>query len=116
MKKPIAKKLARLVVKKNKLVNDLLDACADLQDEWKRQYMEMESLKMHCLEHPDDKAAKRALKKKTFSTMKANREYSTACTYLRSIRDIDSTRLPDDVLDQLALMSGIPLPEVPGQA
>ena len=105
MKKPVAKKLAKLVVKKDKLVNDLLEVCTDLQDEWKKQYMEMERLKIHCLEHPDDKSAKRALKKKTFSTMKANREYSTACAYLRSIRDIDSTRLPDDVQDQLSLMN-----------
>lgn len=105
MKKPTAKKLAKLVIKKDKLVNDLLEACTDLQDEWKKQYMEMERLKTHCLEHPDDKAAKRALKKKTFSTMKASREYSTACVYLRSIRDVDSTRLPDDVQDQLSLMN-----------
>lgn len=116
MKKPIAKKLARLVIKKDKLVKELLDACTSLQEEWRAQHLEMERLKTHCVEHPEDKTAKRALKRKIFTTTRASREYTTACAYLRNIRDVDAMRLPDDVLDQLTLMSGIPLSEITEQA
>lgn len=105
MKKSIAKKLAKLVIKKDKLVQDLLTACTELREEWRSQYLEMERLKTHCLDHPDDKAAKRALKRKTFIVTRTSREYTATGMYLRSIRDVDSTRLPDDVQDQLSLMN-----------
>lgn len=105
MKKSIAKKLAKLVIKKDKLVHDLLAACTELREEWRSQYLEMERLKTHCLDHPDDKAAKRALKRKTFIVTRTSREYTATGMYLRSLRDVDNTRLPGDVQDQVSLLT-----------
>lgn len=105
MKKPIAKKLAKLIIKKDKLVNDILTACTELREEWKAQYLELDRLKTHCVEHPDDKAAKRALKRKTFTVTRTSREYTATGMYLRSLRDVDNSRLPGDVQDQISLLT-----------
>ena len=105
MKKSTAKKLAKLVIKKDKLVNDILAACTELREEWRTQYLEMERLKKHCIDHPDDKYARRALKRKTFIVTRTSREYTATGMYLRSLRDVDNTRLPGDVQDQISLLT-----------